>query len=148
VETSAREPLISTRLFAVTKWSAWQASKESLVSQAPSPDIPKSATTFTAPPAVVCLQTAHKNTRFTKTLCSQYNGKTKQSAGMSAYGQLGSATGWQWASTTPWILQECLHMVKWGVRRVASEPPRATGYYRNVCIWSSGECNGWLVSRH
>jgi hypothetical protein len=40
-----------------------------------------------------------KNTRFTKTLCSQYYGKTKQT-------------------------------------------------YRNVCIWSSGVCNGWPVSRH
>jgi hypothetical protein len=40
-----------------------------------------------------------KNTRVTKTLCSQYYGKTKQ---------------------------KC----------------------KNTCIWSSGECNGWPVSRH
>ena len=40
-----------------------------------------------------------KNTRFTKTLCSQYYGKTKETC-------------------------------------------------RNVCIWSSGERNGWPVSRH
>ena len=33
---------------------------------------------LTAPSAVVSLQTAHKNTLFTKTLCSQYYGKTKQ----------------------------------------------------------------------
>jgi len=29
METSAGEPLISTRPFAVTKWSAWLVSKES-----------------------------------------------------------------------------------------------------------------------
>jgi len=47
VETSAAEPLISTRLFAVTKWSAWLVSKESPpVSQTPSPVILKSATVF------------------------------------------------------------------------------------------------------
>jgi len=40
-----------------------------------------------------------KNTTFTKTLCSQYYGKSKQLC-------------------------------------------------RNVCIWSSGECNGWPVSHH
>ena len=26
-------------------------------------------------------------------------------------------------------VQECLHMVKWGVQRVASKPPQAPGYY-------------------
>ena len=44
VETSAGEPLISTRPFAVTKCLAWLVSNESAVSQAPSPVILKSAT--------------------------------------------------------------------------------------------------------
>ena len=26
-------------------------------------------------------------------------------------------------------VQECLHMVKWGVQRVVSEPPQAPGHY-------------------
>jgi len=26
-------------------------------------------------------------------------------------------------------VQECLHMAKWGVQRVASESPHAPGYY-------------------
>jgi hypothetical protein len=28
-------------------------------------------------------------------------------------------------------VQECLHIVKWGVQHVGIEPPRAPGYYNN-----------------
>ena len=50
-------------------------------------------------PVVGSLQTAHKNTLFPIL----------------------------WEDETN--VQECLHIVKWGVQRVASEPPQAPGYY-------------------
>lgn len=50
-----------------------------------------------------------QNTKVTKTLCSQYFGKTKWRIGMSAYMSAGR--------------------VIWEQQRLASEPPRALGYY-------------------
>ena len=102
VETSAGVPLISMRLFAAAKWSAWLVSKES---PCLSPNYTKSATNLTAPPAVVSLQTAHK----------KYSGYKNPLFPILYEDQTN--------------VQECLHMVKWGVQLVASEPPGAPGYY-------------------
>jgi hypothetical protein len=94
VETSAGEPLISTRLFAVTKCSAWLVSNESPISQAPSPVIVKSATISHRTP---CRRHLTDSTQ--KTLCLQkptvpnIMGSLNNRAGMSAYGQVGRATG-------------------------------------------------------
>jgi len=98
VETSAGVPLISTRPFAVTKWSAWLASKESRVSQAPSPVILKFATISYRTP---CRRLLTDSTQ--KTLGLQ-------------------------KPSVPNIMGS-LNNVKWGVQRVASELPRAPGYY-------------------
>ena len=79
METSAGEPLISTRPFAVTKCSAWLMSNESPIYQAPSPVILKSATV--SHPTLLSsspYNPAHKNTRVTDTLSSQYYWETKQ----------------------------------------------------------------------
>jgi len=65
----------------------------------------KSATYLTAPPAVVSLQRAHK----------KYWGYKNPLFAILYEDQTN--------------VQECLHMVKWGVQLVASEPPRAPGYY-------------------
>ena len=65
-----------------------------------------------------------KNTRVTRTLCSQYCGKTKH-AGMSAYVQVGSATGGQWATTSPWILHSFKRLKKW----------KSTS--KHQCLWTS-----------
>jgi len=100
VETSAGVPLISMRPFVVPKWPAWLVSKESQVSQASSPVIQKSATiSYPKPLPSSPYREQIKITRVTKTPCSQYFGKTKQTC-------------------------------------------------RNVCIWWSGVCNWWPVSRH
>ena len=107
METSAGEPLISTRPFAVTKQSAWLVSKESPVSQAPCLVILNPLQHLTAPPAVVTLQTAYKkNSGYKNPLFPIL-----------------------WEDKTN--VQECLHMVKWGVQRVTSEPPQAPGYNNN-----------------
>ena len=79
METSAGVPLISTRPFAVTKWSAWLVSKESPVSQAPSPVILKSATiSYRTPCRRLGTDSIQKTPTFTKNLYSQYYGKSKQ----------------------------------------------------------------------
>ena len=89
VETITGELLISTRPYAVTKWSAWLVSKESPISQAPSPITLKSATLYSklvSHPTLLLsspYNPAH-NTRVTDTLCSQYYGQTEQRAGMSS----------------------------------------------------------------
>ena len=56
---------------------------------------------------MVSIPTTYKNTWVTKTLSSQYCGKTKR-ARRPAYGQVGSATGDQWAATSPWMLLSLL----------------------------------------
>ena len=102
METSAGEPLISTRPSAVTKWSAWLVSKES------PPRLSGSKHSYTEsccnilPHPCRCLLTGstQKTLKSTKTLCSQYCWETTQTCRNAA------------------------------------------------CIWSSGECNGWPVSRH
>lgn len=60
METNAGEPLISTRPFAVTKWSSWLVSKESPCLSGSKPNYTNSATYLTATPAVLSLQRAHK----------------------------------------------------------------------------------------
>ena len=80
-------------------------SKESPVSQAPSPDILKSATIYYRTP---CRHLLTDSTQ--KTLGLQTH---------SVPNIVGDETN----------VKECLHMIKWGVQRVASEPPRAPGYY-------------------
>ena len=96
METSAGEPLISTRPFAVTKCSTWLVSNESPVSQAPSPVILKSATiSYRTPCRRVLTDSTQKNTRFTKPSVPNIMGRRNKRAGMSAYGQVGSATGGQ-----------------------------------------------------
>jgi len=93
VETSAGGPLFSMRPFAVSKWSAWLVSKDSPpVTPAHCPVTLQSATYLTAPLPSSSYRQHTKNSRVTKTLCSQYRTKTKR-AGMPAYGQVGSATG-------------------------------------------------------
>jgi hypothetical protein len=99
VETSAGEPLISKRPFAVAKWSAWLVSKESPFSEAPCPVILKSTISYP-----------------TLLLSSPYRRHTKN----TLFPIL-------WEDETN--VQECLHMVKWEVQQVASEPPQAPGYY-------------------
>ena len=66
METSAGEPLISMRPFAVTKCSAWLVSNESPVSHASSPVILKSATV--SHPTLLSLSPYKQHT---KTLGSQ-----------------------------------------------------------------------------
>jgi len=105
VETSAGEPLISTRPFAVTKCSAWLVSNEYPISQAPSPVILKPATISYRTLAVVSVQAAQKKTLgVQKPSVRNIMGRRKKRAGM----------------------------VNWGVQRVASETPRAPGYYSVV----------------
>ena len=83
-------------------WSVWLVSKESPYLSGSKPSYTKSATYFTATPAVISLQRAHKkNTRLQKPSVSNIVGRRD--------------------------VQECLHMVKWVVQRVTSEPPRAPG---------------------
>ena len=98
VETSAGEPLISKRPFAVGKWSAWLVSKESPFLWGSMPSYTQIYNILPHSPVIVSLQTAHKNTLFPIWCEDETN------------------------------VQECLHMVKWGVQRVASEPPQAPGY--------------------
>jgi hypothetical protein len=105
VKTSAIEPLISTRLFAVTKWSAWLVSKESLRLWGSKSSYTKICYGILPHSPVVSLQTAHKKHKVYKTPLFLI----------------------LWEDETN--MQECLHMVKWGVRQVASEPPWAPGYY-------------------
>ena len=131
METSAGEPLISTRPFAVTKCSAWLVSNEYPISQAPSPVILKPATISYRTLAVVSVQAAQKkNTRCTKTLCSQYYGKTKETC---RNGQLGSTTGGQWDATSPWLLQ-CsrllLQLIKLNGTQILSRTPLDEGSNR------------------
>jgi hypothetical protein len=96
VETSAGEPLISRRPFAVTKCSAWLVSNESPVSQAPSPVILKSATISYRTPCRRLLTDSTQKTRgLQKPSIPNIMGSQNNRAGMSAYGQAGSATGGQ-----------------------------------------------------
>ena len=75
------------------------------ISQAPSPVILKSAIISYRIPAVVFLQTAHKSTRFKKkNSLPSIMGRRNKSAGVSAYGQVGSATSGQWAATSPSVI--------------------------------------------
>ena len=107
VETSTGEALISTRPFAVTKWSAWLVSKDSPVSQSPSPVILKSATISYCTPCRRPLtgSTRKKTLRLQKPSVPNIVGRRNRRAGMSAYCQGGSATGGQRAATSPWKLQ-------------------------------------------
>ena len=99
VETSAGEPLISKRPFAVAKWSAWLVSKESPFLWGSMPSYTQIYNILPHSPVVVSLQTAHK-----KHSVPNIVGRRNKRAGMSAYGQVGSATGGKWAATSPWIL--------------------------------------------
>ena len=89
METSAGVPLISMRPFPVPKWSAWLVSKESSRPSGFFTSYTKSATYLTAPPALVSLQTAHKNP------VPNIARRPNKHAGMPAHGQVESATGGQ-----------------------------------------------------
>jgi len=99
VETSAGEPLISKRPFAVAKWSAWLVSKESPFLWGSMPSYTQIYNILPHFPVVVSLQTAHK-----KHSVPNIVGRRNKRAEMYAYGQVGSATGGKWAATSPWIL--------------------------------------------
>ena len=106
METSARERQISTQPFAVTKCSAWLVSNES-------PQISGSKSSYTE----ICYNiiphplSSSPYRQHTKTLGLQkfsfpnIVGSLNNRAGMSAYGQVRSATCGLWAATSPWILQ-------------------------------------------
>jgi len=93
VEKSSGDPLISTRPFAVTKWSAWLVSKVSPCLSGSKPSYTKSATISCRTPCRLLLTDIQKNTRFTKTLCSQYCGKTKQTCRNACLWSSGECNG-------------------------------------------------------
>jgi len=90
VETSAGEPLISTQPFAVTKCSAWLVLNES-------PHLSGSKPCYTEICYNILLHPPYR--QYTKTLGLQkpsvpnIMGSLNNRAGMSAYGQMGSAKG-------------------------------------------------------
>ena len=93
MQTSAAEPLISVRPFAVTKWSAWLVSKVSPRLLGSLPSYTKLLRFLPHPlPSSPYRQRTKNNTWVTKTLGSQDCGETKHTAGMSAHGQVRSAT--------------------------------------------------------
>ena len=78
METSAGILLISMRPFAAAKWSTWLVSKQSPRLSGSLPSYTKSATYLTAPLPSSPYREHTKTTWVTKTLCSQYCTKTKQ----------------------------------------------------------------------
>jgi hypothetical protein len=85
------------RPFVVTKYSAWLVSKESPRLSVSKPSFTKNLLQYlTAPPAVFSLQTAHKKTLgLQKPPIPNILERRNKHAGMSAYGQVGRATGVQ-----------------------------------------------------
>jgi len=108
VETSAGEPLISTRPFAVTKCSARLVSNES-------PRLSGSKPSYTE----MCYNILPHPCRRLLT------GSTHKH---SVYNNPLFPILWEDERN----VQDCLHMVKWGVQRVASVPTRAPEYYTLV----------------
>ena len=105
METSAGEPLISVRPFAGTKWSASLMSKESPCLSGSLSSYTKAGTISCCTPCRRLLTDSTQNTLvLQKPSVPNIVGRQNKRAGMSAYGQC-------------------------GVQRVASEPPRAPGYY-------------------
>ena len=100
METSAGIPQTFIRPFVAAKWSAWLVSKESPLLSGSLLSYTQSATYLTAPLPSSPYREHTKNTRVTETFCFQDQTN----------------------------VQECMHMVKWGVQLVAREPPRAPGY--------------------
>ena len=95
VETSAGEPLISTRPFAVMKWSAWLVSKKSPLLWDANPRYTKIYYNVLPHPVPSSPYRQHtKNTKFTKTLCSQYCGKTKRTCRNVCIWSSGGYNGW------------------------------------------------------
>ena len=91
METVAGEPLISVRPFAVTKWSAWPVSKESRISETPSPVTLKSVTV--SHPTILSsspYNPAHKKTLGLGTPCVPNIMGRQKRAGMSS----GECNGW------------------------------------------------------
>jgi len=62
-ETSAGEPLISTRPLGVTKWSVWLVSKENRVYQAPNLVIQNLLQYCTTPPSPTCRLLTNQHTK-------------------------------------------------------------------------------------
>jgi len=110
VGTSAGVPLIFMRPFAVPKWTTWLASKGSTRLSGSLPSYTKFATYLTAPRAVVSLQRPHK----------KYSGYKNPLLPILYEDQTN--------------VQECMHIFKWVVQLMASEPPRAPGYYKAHCF--------------
>ena len=113
METSAGEPLISIRPYAVTKWLVWLVSKESRCVSGSLPSYTKPATYLTAPPAVLSLQREEKkNTRVTKPLGSQYCGKTKQTCRNVCKWSSGEANGWPMSHHEPQNITDSAAIIK------------------------------------
>ena len=134
VETSAGEPLISMRPFAVTKCSAWLLSKEPLRLWDSKPSYTEFCYSIAShPPVVVSLQySTQKTLRLQKPSLPNIMGRLNNRAGMSPYGQ-----------------------VIWGVQRVASEPLRAPGCHSTLCrrlseatLLSDGDLRSRLLRSH
>jgi len=106
VETSAGVPLISMRTFAVPKRSAWLLSNESPCLSGSLPSCTKSATiSYSNPCRRLLTDSTQKLLGLQKPSVPKILRRPNKRAGMPAYGQVGSATGGQWAATSPWILQ-------------------------------------------
>ena len=104
METSVGEPLISMRPFAIRKWSDWLVSNEFPCLPSSLPSYTKAATiSYRAPSRRLLTDSTQKTLGLQKPYVPNIVGRQN--------------------------VQECLHMVKWGVQRVASEPPRASGCY-------------------
>ena len=97
MESSAGEPLISMRPFAVTKWSAWLMSKESPCLSGSKPSYTKSATISYRTPCRRLLTDSiqKKILGLQKPSVPNIVGRRNKRAGMPAYGQVESATGSQ-----------------------------------------------------
>ena len=93
METSAAEPLISIRPFAVTKWSAWLVSKESPRLSGSLPSYTKSATiSYCNACRRLLTDSIQKTLGLQKPSFPNIVGRRNKRAEMSAYGQVGSAT--------------------------------------------------------
>ena len=159
---SAGEPLISTRPFAVTKCLAWLMLNESPAPHASSPVILKSATVshptllssspykwdtknllqFHTP---LCCH--HLHTNGTQKICYNFTPHSaviisvqmahKKSATIS-HPTLLSSSPYKWHTKNTNVTDTLCSKYCGKMKQTC----------RNVCIWSSGECNGWLLSRH
>jgi hypothetical protein len=96
VETTAGEPLISTRPFAGTKWSAWLVSKESPRLSGSKHSYTKNLLQYLTAPLPSSPYRQHTKTLgLQKPSVSNIMGRRNKRAGMPAYSQVGSATGGQ-----------------------------------------------------